>query len=161
MSGELTTSLPKGGAPGQVLTKVSYDNYKVDWKDPAGGGGGGDGEVYSTEETRIGTWIDGRPLYRQCIEQKWNLSNGINTFNINVSNDIDLLIGIRTITWINVNLTTTCDIAYPSFLYNSNSLRGVLIKEGTKTTIQVNISANSSRSGINNIVIIEYTKTTD
>lgn len=40
MSGELTTSLPKGGAPGQVLTKVSYDNYKVDWKDPAGGGGG-------------------------------------------------------------------------------------------------------------------------
>lgn len=40
MSGELTTSLPKGGAPGQVLTKVSYDNYKVDWKDPSGGGGG-------------------------------------------------------------------------------------------------------------------------
>lgn len=33
MSGELTTSLPKGGAPGQVLTKVSYDNYKVAWMD--------------------------------------------------------------------------------------------------------------------------------
>lgn len=43
MSGELTTSLPKGGDPGQVLTKVSYDNYKVDWKDPPGGGGGGGG----------------------------------------------------------------------------------------------------------------------
>lgn len=43
MSGELTTSLPKGGIPGQVLTKVSYDNYKVDWKDPPGGGGGGGG----------------------------------------------------------------------------------------------------------------------
>lgn len=42
MSGELTTSLPKGGAPGQVLTKVSYDNYKVDWKTPQQGGGGGE-----------------------------------------------------------------------------------------------------------------------
>lgn len=75
MSGELTTSLPKGGAPGQVLTKVSYDNYKVDWKDPAGGGGGGDGEIYSTEETRIGTWIDGKPLYRIVLTGTFTNSN--------------------------------------------------------------------------------------
>lgn len=27
--------------------------------------GGGAGEVYSTEETVIGTWIDGKPLYRR------------------------------------------------------------------------------------------------
>lgn len=26
------------------------------------------GEVHSTEETRIGTWIDGRPLYRKCYQ---------------------------------------------------------------------------------------------
>lgn len=26
------------------------------------------GEVYSTEEVRIGTWIDGKPLYRKVIE---------------------------------------------------------------------------------------------
>lgn len=26
------------------------------------------GEVYSTEETRIGTWIDGKPLYRKCFQ---------------------------------------------------------------------------------------------
>lgn len=34
------------------------------------GGGGGEsaGEVYSTEETRIGTWIDGRPLYRMVFK---------------------------------------------------------------------------------------------
>lgn len=28
------------------------------------GGGGGSEDVYSTEETIIGTWIDGKPLYR-------------------------------------------------------------------------------------------------
>ena len=27
----------------------------------------GGGEVYSTEETRIGTWIDGKPLYRKTL----------------------------------------------------------------------------------------------
>lgn len=27
-------------------------------------GGGGSSEVYSTKEVRVGTWIDGRPLYR-------------------------------------------------------------------------------------------------
>lgn len=26
-----------------------------------------DGEVYTTEEQRIGTWINGKPLYRKCI----------------------------------------------------------------------------------------------
>ena len=34
------------------------------------GGSGGSGtseEVYSTEETRIGTWIDGKPLYRKVV----------------------------------------------------------------------------------------------
>lgn len=32
------------------------------------GGGGSTLEVYSTEETRIGTWIDGKPLYRKVVE---------------------------------------------------------------------------------------------
>lgn len=29
---------------------------------------GGAGEVYSAEETRIGTWIDGKPLYRRVYQ---------------------------------------------------------------------------------------------
>lgn len=41
----------------------------MDGKDGAGGGSGGSGgEVYSTEETRIGTWIDGKPLYRKVFQ---------------------------------------------------------------------------------------------
>lgn len=39
--------------------------------DGEGGGGSSGGtsvwEVYSTEETRIGTWIDGKPLYRRVF----------------------------------------------------------------------------------------------
>lgn len=32
-----------------------------------GGGGSASGEIYSTEETRIGTWMDGKPLYRMVF----------------------------------------------------------------------------------------------
>lgn len=35
----------------------------------------GGGEVYSTEETRIGTWIDGKPLYRKCVEFTASVAN--------------------------------------------------------------------------------------
>lgn len=31
-------------------------------------GGGSGGEIYSTEETKIGTWIDGRPIYRKVAQ---------------------------------------------------------------------------------------------
>lgn len=40
-----------------------------DGKDGSGGASsGGGGEVYSTEETAIGTWIDGRTIYREVME---------------------------------------------------------------------------------------------
>lgn len=35
--------------------------------DGGSGGSSSGGEIYSTEETRIGTWIDGKPLYRIVI----------------------------------------------------------------------------------------------
>lgn len=40
-----------------------------DGKDGTGGGGsGGSSDVYSTEEVEIGTWIDGRTIYREIME---------------------------------------------------------------------------------------------
>lgn len=33
----------------------------------SGSASGGDNDVYSTEEIRIGTWIDGKPLYRKVV----------------------------------------------------------------------------------------------
>lgn len=46
--------------------------YVVDDGESGGGTGGGTGggsnDVYSMEETRIGTWIDGRPLYRRVFQ---------------------------------------------------------------------------------------------
>lgn len=60
--------------PVKGITKEEYDALSEEEKladvlyavtDDAPGGGSGGLEVYSTEETRIGTWIDGKPLYRR------------------------------------------------------------------------------------------------
>lgn len=58
--------LPPGGTSGQVLTKKSNTDYDTQWSDPAGGGNSS-GEIYSTDEIRIGTWIDGKPLYQKTF----------------------------------------------------------------------------------------------
>lgn len=57
-----------------------------------GGSGGGSGsaeEVYSTEETRIGTWIDGKPFYRKSLYKE---SLGILTASRAVYNIVPLTV---------------------------------------------------------------------
>lgn len=54
-----------------ALTEAQKNSGLYVISDGGGGGSGGGesaGEVHSTEETRIGTWIDGKPLYRKVIE---------------------------------------------------------------------------------------------
>lgn len=45
------------------------------------------GEVYSTEEVRIGTWIDGRPLYRRRIQTTHTQTTDGKTYVIEFCND--------------------------------------------------------------------------
>lgn len=52
-----------------IVTQAEFDALTEEQRSKglyviSGGGGESAGEVYSTEETRIGTWIDGKPLYR-------------------------------------------------------------------------------------------------
>lgn len=80
INGEMV-DIPAGqnGIPTVPLTQAEYDALTDDEKnaeklylitDAAASGsdsGGSSEEVYSTEETRIGTWIDGKPLYRKVL----------------------------------------------------------------------------------------------
>lgn len=65
--------------PTKTLTQAEYNALSEEEKqadilyaitDDGGSSGGGasTGEVYSTEETQIGTWIDGKPLYRKVVQ---------------------------------------------------------------------------------------------
>lgn len=63
---------------GKVLnsyTESNVDTYSCDYINGL--------ETYSTSETRVGTWIDGKPIYRKVIQTtKANIESAINALNI-------------------------------------------------------------------------------
>ena len=98
--------------------------------------------TYSTTETRIGTWIDGKPLYRRVVELP-------NELTISASD------------WAGTSLPSN-NIA--------TIINGLGIKSGDATS-QIRVQASTDALSIMNpassfsivikYIIIEYTKTTD
>ena len=110
------------------------------------------GEVYSTEEQRIGTWL-GKPLYRKVIQ---GILDGTYTENgffyswipYSISNFgicIDLRVQVQ---GIDRQYTTTGD---------QSSVNGVI----SGTAVQVGALTTRVSSGATVYIILEYTKTTD
>ena len=65
---------------------ASFTKYNL-WKGGGGGGGTG-GNVYSTEETIVGTWIDGRNVYEQVI----NMENATYAQEIVIKENVDFIV---------------------------------------------------------------------
>lgn len=103
-------------------------------------------EAYSTEETRIGTWVDGKPIYRLVAQFAMPSSDiGLAAFHVNIQRDTLI----------------RCDIFA---LYNGdmyvlpNSLSEVRVGAND---IYVYNGGTVVLSGTNVLCILEYTKTTD
>lgn len=58
-----------------------------DGKDGTGGGSSGGGEIYSMEETTIGTWIDGRTIYRKTFQATDLVNNTMKSLDVDVEFD--------------------------------------------------------------------------
>ena len=104
-------------------------------------------EVYSTNETVIGEWINGKPLYRKVVVID-NPSNGM-TFSIaNVDEPINVIWKQR---------YSTNNGIY--FSYSSNGVENSIIHFDIKSkNFVITITGEFSNKMV---VIIEYTKTTD
>ena len=120
----------------------------------------GSGESYSTEEQVIGTWIDGKPIYRKVIEVEslicttvFNESTLIeDTSNINIkSNRGSVKWGdsIVPFPFYFDRMDTNTKILIDTSCYNN---KFVLRYSQTSGIQQINIGVS---------LIIEYTKTTD
>lgn len=106
---------------------------------------GGADDVYSTEETRIGTWIDGKPLYRKVsIGNFGSASSGWK--------DIDTIPDVDTV----VRMTGACviDIARCAL---PDRLASIWLRYGAVSVM----AYDSTYAGNQVTVITEYTKTTD
>ena len=109
-------------------------------------------EVYSTEEQKIGTWIDGKPLYRKAFDIK--TISASNTDLVNVSN-----LNIETLIKLNGVIITDGGGKFPVPLYDSSSNYSVLFINEYNYIRGRAMVGNGTFSKL--IVTIEYTKTTD
>lgn len=108
-------------------------------------------EVYSPNEIRIGTWIDGKPLYRRVFET--SVLTSTETLILSITNEI-----VKTVKgWLFNDSGFVQE--YGQFYNDSASYTSRTFSDGSYVKTQQNASfingSNRAR------VIIEYTKTTD
>ena len=107
---------------------------------------------YSFEETLIGTWVDGKPLYRKMIDCG-NLNTGNTFISIGVENIKEAHINLGESYW----YLTSAD--YPYYTFVHDDINTVMFQISTN---QIIISSNYEQISVYKaIVCIEYTKTTD
>lgn len=105
---------------------------------------------YSTEEQVVGTWIDGKPLYRKVLQTTLNgtYKEGDYTYTwFTFDSSSSMVVNIRIFIFDN-NKTYFNDNPAINYLIENNKTLRVGIKSS--------IPANSSMT-----IIVEYTKTTD
>ena len=107
--------------------------------------------TYSTDEIKIGTWIDGKPLYRKVIE---STSGNINVETVVGSINNFEYLKILTGTIVNSENTS---VNFP-FVFNVNNLGELFMSSDGSINCLVTNGAYANRPIK---VIVEYTKTTD
>lgn len=108
-------------------------------------------EVYSTNEIKIGRWIDGKPLYRKVINT--TLSSSVSTSTSDwktIYTDTNIKL-ITDLTFRTASYNTHYFSRYEEISFRFNDTNGTLAEYHTD-------DYNNSRSVV---IIIEYTKTTD
>lgn len=120
------------------------------------GGNPVDIDKYSTDEQRIGTWIDGKPIYRKYLS--FNLSTTIiyNDYKHNIS-DIDYIIKVEGSAYDGHEF-----YIMPAALPSDNVAKyGVAIQSITKTEVHIYSGTENKASNINVKMFVYYTKTKD
>lgn len=111
------------------------------------------GEIYSTEETAIGTWIDGKKLYRKVINvtiPSTNTDGQISEKMIDISNNINKV--IKTYGYIENTYST---IFLPVWITDSGNKIKTYIDADKRLYISNEIK---DYSNLEATVIVEYTK---
>lgn len=112
---------------------------------------------YTQEEQRIGTWIDGKPLYRKvCISTN---------VTINSKTTLESISSIKEVIKISAMVINSKGFSVPIQTIWSNDLA----TQGNKIWVDVGSSNGTVKYELNSwwtnitkiIVILEYTKTTD
>lgn len=110
-------------------------------------------DVYSTDEIRIGTWIDGKPIYRKAYYVNAFANNSNVYLDINVEN-VDTVISANGY----AKNSSHTETIFLNSSY-SNAICDAIVWEESANKLRLH--STSDRSGYSGYVWIEYTKTTD
>lgn len=106
-------------------------------------------EKYSTKEIKIGTWIDGKPLYRKVVD----IGTLPNATTKHVAHNISNIGSVVTLRGIVTD--------YRFFPVPFAATSGAYTISIFADTTNIEVMAGNDRSNMTGFVIIEYTKTTD
>ena len=140
---------------------MTYNNViGISYGSGGSGGGGGSSEVnYSTEEQRIGTWIDGKPLYQKTFDMR-TTTLADNAWNNNILGTVGTGIKIREFDG-KFGLNGYGDLYADYSYFRSTSEYFTAALNSTDDDIGVRPNMNAGVSVMAGIVTIRYTKTTD
>ena len=140
---EKVTSLSSNSTDEQYPTAKAVKDY-VDKK-----------QTYSTNETVVGTWIDGKPIYRKVYEISSLPNKGRMYVDCNIPN-VQHVITMRGV----MESSTEWD-SMPSAYTNGTLIDSLVIERTGNTLTRIRILNNFDRSKFSAFVILEYTKITD
>lgn len=107
---------------------------------------------YSTNEIRVGTWINSKPVYRKVVNK--SVSSGSSSFpKSDVSSDMDQVLSIRGFV-----IQSSGNVAIIPYDADSTDKLNIFYR-ASDSTFQVR--AGSQYGAGNTYIIIEYTKSTD
>lgn len=165
------SNIPPTDLSNYYTKSETYSKTEVDTlvANSGGSSGGGASDVYSTEETAIGTWIDGKTIYRKVIEvgklasvSSGNYSTVTTIFSDVACGELLRMTGIikyGTTTRIVVdggfsNLQLNPSTNHSTYINNVEKSRLTLI--GSSTSVKLWYGADWG--GYNYTLVVEYTK---
>ncbi len=141
-----------------VENNTSLDDILTTVKNLPGSSGGGSSNIYSTEETVIGTWL-GKPLYRKVyefdVEAKTNGTFTKSELGISETDHITINIGSSGALYYNAAKTKN-GFSPISYYVSSTDRSHVYVNMDKNLIIQ-----NQSETPRKYYIVLEYTKKTD
>lgn len=113
---------------------------------------------YSTNEQRVGTWIDGKPLYIKCFELT-NLPTANNYTDISIDFTMSDIFPVK----LETTLKSDWGAYFTTFVGSNNSYvsSSLAVNNSQTNPIQIRIRSSIDIHTYVGYAILSYTKTTD
>lgn len=120
-------------------------------------------EIYSTEETRIGTWIDGKPLYRKTYSVSKDYPNAGSDLDVPIAEDIfGSISSVVNVYGAGYARGVIVCVNASNFVISGSAVNTYCFVQGEPTNSRFLLRYRGGNSGTFKAdVTLEYTKTTD